>query len=208
MLESIMDVMKIKIYLEYCPQDHQFEEKNMIWSSSWNFNFKIRIQDMALGRHDSITSWIMVDQGLEHAIKWRVLCVPQTITIDDEDIEHLPTLGVEIEFKLVNTWNIKIVLHEIMWSCGTVSFSIIYALWTSLLYVCLCTAYVGYFSCHGHASKVRSHVAHEMMTSSGDHIKVEKTSSRWASLKDYMLEACRPFGDNGVLKMFLNEAHP
>jgi hypothetical protein len=30
MLESIMDVMKIKIYLEYFPQDHQFEEKNMI----------------------------------------------------------------------------------------------------------------------------------------------------------------------------------
>jgi hypothetical protein len=53
---------------------------------------------MALGRHDSITSWIMVDQGLEHAIKWRVLYIPQTITIDDEDIEHLPTLEIDLSW--------------------------------------------------------------------------------------------------------------
>jgi hypothetical protein len=104
-----------------------------------------------------------------------------------------------MKHKDCTTWD-----HVILWYDKFFN----YALWTSPLYVCLCTAYVGYFSCHGHASKVRSHVAHEMMTSSGDHIKVEKTSSRWASLKYYMLEACRPFGDNGVLKMFLNEAHP
>ena len=42
------------------------------------------------------------------------------------------------------------------------------ALWTNPSYMCPCVVYVGYVSFHGHASKVRSHIAHERMTSSGD----------------------------------------
>ena len=33
-------------------------------------------------------------------------------------------------------------------------------------------------------------------------------SSRWASRRHHMLEACNPFGDNGQVKMFLREALP
>ena len=49
-------------------------------SRSWGFDFKRRIQDMALSRcHNSLMSWAMVDQDFEHAIKWRVIYVPQDI---------------------------------------------------------------------------------------------------------------------------------
>ena len=33
-------------------------------------------------------------------------------------------------------------------------------------------------------------------------------SSRWASQEDHMLEACRPFDDNGHVKMCINGAFP
>ena len=53
------------------------------WSRSWVVDSKWRIQDMALSRcHDCLISWAMVDKDLEHAIKWRVLYIPQDIMIE------------------------------------------------------------------------------------------------------------------------------
>ena len=165
-----MDAMKIKIYLRYWHQDHRFEEMNMIWSRRrnedgvlvWNSNkpssslcvkpwrnkilsvdFKRRIQVMALSRrHDRLMSWVMADQDLEHAIKWRVLYVPQDIEIEHEKIQGWPIQRVKNGFKLVNTWSIKNVPHGIMWSCGMVSF-VNYASWTNPSHMCLCVVYVG-----------------------------------------------------------------
>jgi hypothetical protein len=49
------------------------DDKDITWvltSRSWEFDFKRRIQDMALSRyHDRPMSWSMVDHGLEQAIK-------------------------------------------------------------------------------------------------------------------------------------------
>jgi hypothetical protein len=38
--------------------------------------------------------------------------------------------------------------------------------------------------------------------------RLSRASSRWASQVDHMLEACRPFGDNGHVKMCINRAFP
>lgn len=52
-------------------------------SRSWEVGFKTRIQHMALSRgHDGLMCWALVDQGLEHASKWRIHCVSQDIVIE------------------------------------------------------------------------------------------------------------------------------
>ena len=127
-LDSSMDAMKIKIYLEFWHQDHWFEKMNMIWSRRrnedgvlvWNSNkpssslcvkpwrnkilsvdFKRRIQVMALSRrHDRLMSWAMADQDLEHAIKWRVLYVPQDIVIEHVKIQDWPRWRAKIGFNI------------------------------------------------------------------------------------------------------------
>jgi hypothetical protein len=105
-----------KIYLEYWYQDHQFEEIHMIWSRrrnedksfcvelnwshalaymlshkgswSWEFDYKRRILDMALCQgHDGLVSWAMVDQDIEHSIKFRILYLPQESSIEHEKIQ-------------------------------------------------------------------------------------------------------------------------
>ena len=169
-LDSSMYAMKIKIYLEYWRQDLRFEEKNMIWSRRrnedgvlvWNSilpcsslcvkQWMIKIlrvwfqeKNSRYGSkrcHYGLMSWAMVDQDLEHAIKWRVLYVPQDIMVEHVKIQGWPRQRAEIGFKLVITWSIKNVPHGIMWSCGMVSL-VNYALWTNPLSMCLCVVYVG-----------------------------------------------------------------
>ena len=52
-------------------------------SRSWEVGFKTRIQHMALSRgHDGLMCWALVDQGLEHASKWRIHCESQDIVIE------------------------------------------------------------------------------------------------------------------------------
>ena len=150
-LDSSMDAMKIKIYLEYWHQDHRVEEKNMTWSISWECDLNRIIRDMALRRcHDSLISWAMIDLDLEHVIKLRVLYVPQDIEMEHEKIHGWPIKRVKSDFKLVNTWSIKNVPHGY---CGMVSL-VNCASWTNPLYMCLCIFYMGWVSFHEHASKV------------------------------------------------------
>jgi hypothetical protein len=52
-------------------------------SRYWKFDFKIRIEDMDVNQcHNTLMSWTMVNQDLEHVMKWRVIYLPQDIVID------------------------------------------------------------------------------------------------------------------------------
>ena len=83
---------------------------------SWVLDFKRRIQDMALNRrHGYLMSWDMVDKDLEHAIKWKILYVPQDIKLEHEKIHGWPIQRVKSGLKLVNTWNMKNVPHGFFW---------------------------------------------------------------------------------------------
>ena len=70
------------------------------WSRSWVLDFKWIIQVMALSRcHDSLMSWAMVDEDLEHATKWRILYTPQDSMIEHEKIQGWPIQRVKNRFK-------------------------------------------------------------------------------------------------------------
>ena len=63
------------------------------WGSrSWEFVSKRRIQVMALSRcHVWLMSLVMVEQDLDHAIKWIILYVPQDIVIEHAKIQGWPS---------------------------------------------------------------------------------------------------------------------
>jgi hypothetical protein len=52
------------------------------------------------------------------------------------------------------------------------------------------------------------HIAHDRMASSLDVIKVGKGKFKMSNSTGSHVEACRPFGDNGLVKMCLSEAIP
>ena len=144
-LNSSMDVMKIK-YIPWVLASRSSiwrEEYDMIKKKKWSWSscvelsndpcsslcdkpwrikilrvdIKRRIQDMALSRHhDRLMSWAMIDQDLEHVIKWRVLYVSQDILIEHEKIQGWPrwrekigsNIGQHMKHKECTTWDLVV----------------------------------------------------------------------------------------------------
>jgi hypothetical protein len=112
--------------------------------------------------------------------------------IEHEEIQGWPRLRVKIGFKLVNTWSIKNVPHEIMWSCGMVSF-VNYDLWTNPSYVwyvylcCLCDLGISrtYTWSSRCASRKISHSGvwgrnHEFWQSNNDQVRHSDLNGAWS----------------------------
>jgi hypothetical protein len=117
-----------------------------VGSRFWEFDYKRRIQDMALcGGHDALMSWAMVDQYIEHAIKWLTLYVPQDILIEHVEIQGWPGQRSNIRFEISQHIKHKNMPHGMNRSYSMVRF-IYYALLTNPWYMCLVLSmWVRYF---------------------------------------------------------------
>jgi hypothetical protein len=176
------------------------------WSRSREFDFKRRTQDISLSRCH-VASWVEwwlsniynmqsnEEFSIYHDRAWGDTRFTKTKSEDRIQV------GQHMKHKECITWD-----HVILWygkpcQLYLMNLPIIYV---SLCYLCRLVIFPG--AC---ISKVRYHIAHERMTSSGGlHQGWERESSRWESREDHMLEAFCQFGDNGHMKMCLNEAIP
>jgi hypothetical protein len=73
--------------------------------------------------HDKLMSWTIVEQDIEHAIKWRFSYVPQEILIEHANIQGWPRkrseiglyIGQHMKHKECATWDQSILWYGYIW---------------------------------------------------------------------------------------------